>query len=196
MEVILLEKIERLGVTGSVVKVKGGYGRNYLIPRGKALRATKSNKEFFEKQRAVIEKESQEKKAAAQANAQKLKKLHTIIIRQSGEDGRLYGSVTSKDIVDAIFEAKGVKLSNENVPLNFKFKELGVYDLDVVLHSEVRETIVLNIARNKEEAMIAFKEFSNPKPETGKGDVESEVVKKKAISKPKSDDRQAAEESL
>ena len=183
MEVILLEKIDRLGVTGSIVKVKGGYGRNYLIPRGKALRATKSNKEFFEKQRAVIEKESQERKAAAQAAAQNLKKLHVIIIRQSGEDGRLYGSVTSKDIVDAVFETKAIKLSAENVPLNFKFKELGVYEMEVVLHAEVREIIVLNIARNKEEAVVAFNDFKKPKTEVSNDAANTEgdeiITKKK-----------------
>jgi large subunit ribosomal protein L9 len=149
MQVILLEAVNKLGKIGDVVKIADGYGRNYLIPRKKAIRATKDNIAYFEQQRATYEQENLAKKNAAEATAQKLQGASITLIRQSAEDGRLYGSVTSRDIANAIKISTGIPVTYDQVILNTRFKEIGTYDINISLHAEVKVKIALNIARSE-----------------------------------------------
>ena len=155
MQVILLENINRLGKIGEVVRVRDGYARNFLIPRKIAVRATKENLVFFENRRAEIEAQNLQKKQEAQAVLEVINGASVTLVRQAGEDGRLYGSVTSKDIATAITDKSGHAISYTVVILNNKFKEIGIYPITLQLHAEVVATINLNIARNEEEAKVA-----------------------------------------
>ena len=151
MQVILLERVEKLGQMGDVVKVKEGFARNFLLPRKKALRATKANKERFEVDKAQLEARNLHLKKEADAVAVKLNKKAFVIVRQAGETGILYGSVSTRDISDAI-TANGVNVARNQVALDKAIKMLGMHDVKVVLHPEVRVTVTLNIARTAEEA--------------------------------------------
>lgn len=151
MEVVLLERVEKLGKMGDVIKVKDGYARNYLLPKKKALRATKTNIERFERERASLETKSQDAKAAAEAVAAKLEGQSFIVIRQAGESGQLYGSVNTRNIADAINEA-GFSVARGDVVLDRPIKALGLHPLAVALHPEVRVTVMVNVARSAEEA--------------------------------------------
>lgn len=151
MQIILLEK-NNLGDIGSVVTVKNGYARNFLIPRNKAVRATKENVELFEKRRAEIEKENAAKKAAAEALFEQVNGLTVTVVRQAGEDGRLYGSVTSKDIAAAVKDKSGVELDHHLIVITDKFKEINNYQVAVQLHAEVKAEITLSIARTDDSA--------------------------------------------
>ena len=156
-QVILLERIEKLGAMGDIVDVKPGYARNYLLPHSKALRATKSNIAYFETQKSALEKTNNEKKKAAETHAKSLKGLSVALIRQAGEGGQLYGSVTSRDIADAInVEAKD-KIDRNMVDLNQNFKEVGLFPVMVTLHPEVKVEVTVNIARTEDEAKIQAK---------------------------------------
>jgi large subunit ribosomal protein L9 len=151
MQVILLERVEKLGQMGDVVKVKEGFARNFLLPRKKALRATKANMAHFETQKAQLEARNLHLKKEADAVASKLDKKTFVIVRQAGETGMLYGSVSTRDISDAI-TANGVNVARNQVALDKAIKMLGMHDVKVVLHPEVRVTVTLNIARTPEEA--------------------------------------------
>lgn len=151
-QVILLERIEKLGAMGDIVNVKPGYARNFLLPQNKALRATESNIAYFETQKSALEKANQEKKKAAEKHAASLKGLKVILVRQAGESGQLYGSVTARDIADAINENVEHKIERNTVDLNQNYKEIGLYDVVLTLHPEVKETIQINIARTEDEA--------------------------------------------
>lgn len=151
MQVILLERVERLGQIGDVVKVKDGFARNFLLPRKKALRATKANIEVFEKQRAQYEAHNLALKGDAEQLAKKLDKQVFAVIRQAGETGLLYGSVSTRDIADAV-TAGGFTLARGQVALDKPIKTLGMHDVKIVLHPEVRIAVTLNIARTPEEA--------------------------------------------
>ncbi len=151
MQVILLERVEKLGQMGDVVKVKEGFARNYLLPRKKALRATKANKERFEGEKAQLEARNLHLKKEADAVAAKLDKKAFVIVRQAGETGILYGSVSTRDISDAI-TANGVSVARSQVALDKAIKMLGMHAIKVVLHPEVRVAVTLNIARTVEEA--------------------------------------------
>ena len=151
MEVILLERIERLGQMGDVVTVKPGFARNFLLPQGKALRANKSNLTHFEGQRAQLEAENLDRKAEAEQVAKKLDGLVVPIIRAAGDSGQLYGSVTSRDIAEAT-TAEGVTISKRQVVLDRALKVLGLEEIRVVLHPEVTVNITVNIARSTDEA--------------------------------------------
>lgn len=151
-QVILLERIEKLGAMGDIVNVKPGYARNYLLPQNKALRATDANIAYFETQKATLEKANSEKKKAAEKHATSLKGLKVALIRQAGESGQLYGSVTARDIAEAINENVEQKIERNMVDLNQNFKEIGLFDVIVTLHPEVKETVVINIARTEDEA--------------------------------------------
>lgn len=153
MEVVLLERIEKLGQMGDVVRVKDGYARNFLLPQQKALRATKGNLERFETERAQLEARNLELKKEAEAVAAKLDGEGFIIIRSASEAGNLYGSVTSRDIADASTEG-GFTVDRRQIVLDRPVKELGLHDVRVVLHPEVAATIKVNVARSKEEAEI------------------------------------------
>ena len=151
MQVILLERVEKLGQMGDVVKVKQGFARNFLLPRKKALRATKANMARFEVDKAQLEARNLHLKKEADGVATKLDKKAFVIVRQAGETGILYGSVSTRDISDAI-TANGVNVARGQVALDKAIKTLGMHDVRVVLHPEVRVTVTLNIARTPEEA--------------------------------------------
>lgn len=154
MEVILLERIERLGQMGDVVNVKNGYARNYLLPQKKALRKTKDNMAFFEEKRKEYEAHNLKLKAEAEAMAEKINGLSVVIIRQAAETGQLYGSVTMRDIAEAIHD-HGFKIERNQIVLNQPFKNMGIFDVRVVLHPDVAQTIRVNIARTADEAKKA-----------------------------------------
>lgn len=151
MEVILLERIERLGQMGDVVSVKPGFARNFLLPQGKALRANKNNLTHFDGQRAQLEAENLERKAEAEQVAKKLEGLMVPIIRAAGDSGQLYGSVTSRDIAESA-TAEGVTINKRQVILDRALKVLGLEEIRVVLHPEVAVNITVNIARSTDEA--------------------------------------------
>ncbi len=149
MDVILLERISRLGGVGDVVKVKNGFARNFLLPQKKALRATDDNKKVFEGKRAVLEKQNAETRAAAEKLAAGMQNLSVSIIRQASEDGKLYGSVAARDIEVALAEA-GHKIERRYIDLNTAIKSLGVYEAVVHLHPEVAVKVKVQVARNAE----------------------------------------------
>lgn len=145
MQVILLEKIRRLGELGDTVKVKSGYGRNFLIPQGKAVSATEANKKFFEQRRAELEKKQAEVLAAAQARAEKLAALTVTIASKAGDEGKLFGSVGTRDIAEAVTKA-GVAIEKSEVRLpNGALRNVGEYDIAIALHSEVAATVKVAI---------------------------------------------------
>ncbi len=151
MEVILLERIEKLGQMGDVVTVKPGFARNYLIPQRKALRATKENLSVFESQRAQLEADNLARRQEAEAVAGKVEGLSVVIIRQAGDSGQLYGSVSSRDIAEAVTEA-GATIQRGQVVLDRPIKALGIHAVRVRLHPEVSIGISCNIARSEAEA--------------------------------------------
>lgn len=157
MEVILLERVEKLGSMGETVRVKPGYARNFLLPEKKALRATNENKAFFEAQRAELEKRNAEKRAEAEKLAKKLVDLKVTLIRNAAEGGQLYGSVTTRDVAQAVSEQAKVAVDRSMVMLNQGFKMIGLFPVDLLLHPEVKIGIVVNIARSEEEAKIQAK---------------------------------------
>ncbi len=153
MEVILLERIAKLGQMGEVVKVKAGYARNYLLPRKKALRATDENKKLFETRRAQLEAQNIARKSDADRVAEKMKGLAVVLVRQAGEAGQLYGSVNARDIAAAV-KAAGFTIDRQQVELNVPIKSLGLVQVPVHLHPEVTVTITVNVARSDDEAKI------------------------------------------
>lgn len=156
IKVILLQKIRKLGIIGNVVKVKPGFARNYLLPKKMALRASKENLAYFEAQRAQIEARNAETRAEAQKIADKISCFSIILVRQASEKGHLYGSVTPRDIANAI-KVDGVKVTAGQINLNTPIKTLGVYDLSVNLHPEVIVPLKLSIAKSEEEAQEQLK---------------------------------------
>ncbi len=153
MDIILLEKVENLGDMGDQVTVKNGYARNFLLPRKKALRATKSNIAYFDKKRDELEALNEKKKEQAQQIAEKVKGTTARIIRQAADSGRLYGSVSSRDIADAI-STDEVTIDRSQVMMDQAYKTLGLYPIEIKLHSEVSVDVTVNIARSEEEAEI------------------------------------------
>lgn len=151
MEVILLQRIAKLGQMGDQVRVKDGYARNFLLPTGKALRATEANKKRFESQRKELEARNLEQKSEAQAVAEKLTGKSFVLIRQAGETGQLYGSVSSRDIADAV-TAGGFNTNRNQIVLKTPIKTLGLHEVPVHLHAEVEAPITINVARSPEEA--------------------------------------------
>jgi large subunit ribosomal protein L9 len=151
MEVILLERIEKLGQMGDVVNVKPGFARNFLLPQKKALRASKANLAFFEKQRVQLEALNLKRRDEAQAVADKMAGLSVLMVRQAGESGMLYGSVSGKDVADAV-KAAGYTIERRMVNLDLPIKTLGSYGVRVSLHPEVAVVVTINVARSAEEA--------------------------------------------
>jgi large subunit ribosomal protein L9 len=151
MEVILLERVEKLGQMGEVVKVKDGYARNFLLPRKKAMRATTANKAVFEKQRAQLEAQNLAKKGEAEKVAAKMVGLSVALLRQAGDSGQLFGSVSARDIADAV-TAAGFTLGRNQVSLVTPIKTVGVTSVSVVLHPEVTVDVKVNVARSEAEA--------------------------------------------
>ncbi|MFN3526156.1 MAG: 50S ribosomal protein L9 [Paracoccus sp. (in: a-proteobacteria)] len=153
MQVILLERVAKLGLMGEVVNVKHGYARNYLLPQGKALRASEANIKAFEGQKQQLETRNAESKAEAQKIAEKLDGQTFVVIRSASDSGALYGSVTTRDAADAATE-NGFTVDRKSVVLRQPIKDLGLHDVTVVLHPEVEATITMNVARSNEEAEL------------------------------------------
>jgi large subunit ribosomal protein L9 len=151
MDIILLERIEKLGQMGDVVKVKAGFARNYLLPQRKALRATKENLAHFETQRQQLEAENLKHRDEAQKVADRLNGLKVVVIRSAGDTGQLYGSVNARDIATAVTEA-GFTIRRSQVVIERPIKALGLFDLRVRLHPEVSANITVNVARSEDEA--------------------------------------------
>jgi large subunit ribosomal protein L9 len=151
MEVILLERVEKLGGIGDVVTVKNGFARNYLLPNKKALRANESNRKVFEANRARIEEENASRRSDAEKAAKGVDGKTVQLIRQASNTGQLYGSVSARDIVDAL-EAEGAKVTKSQVVLDRPIKAIGMHDVKVALHPEVAVTVKVNVARSPEEA--------------------------------------------
>src|SRR6478752_2236924 len=151
MEVILLERVEKLGAIGDVVKVKDGFARNFLLPNKKALRANESNRKLFETNRARIEEENADKRAEAEKAAKGVDGKTVQLIRQASNVGHLYGSVSARDIVEAL-EGVGAKVTKSQVVLDRPIKAIGVHKIKIALHPEVSVTVKVNVARSPEEA--------------------------------------------
>ncbi len=151
MHVILLERIERLGKIGDEVRVKNGFARNFLIPQGKALIANDRNRKRFEHERVAIEARNAAAREAAQTDAEKLEGASFILIRQAGETGQLYGSVSARDVADAAAEA-GYDVPRASVRLDKPIKSIGLFEVSIRLHAEVSVKVQVNVARSPEEA--------------------------------------------
>ena len=153
MDVILLERVEKLGNLGEIVSVKPGYARNFLLPQGKALRSSKENLARFEAERAGIEKLNEEKKDEARGRADGMEGHKFVVIRQASDSGNLYGSVSTRDVADAL-SGDGFAVSRSQIELDKPIKELGLHEIRVVLHPEVNVTVTANVARSDEEAEL------------------------------------------
>ncbi|WEX07634.1 50S ribosomal protein L9 [Chelativorans sp. AA-79] len=151
MEIILLERIPRLGQMGDVVRVKDGFARNFLLPQGKALRANEANRKKFESQRVELEARNLERRTEAEGVAEKLDGKSFVVIRSAAETGQLYGSVSPRDIAEVLAE-EGFKINRNQVDLNHPIKAIGITNVAIALHPEVTVTVTLNIARSTEEA--------------------------------------------
>jgi large subunit ribosomal protein L9 len=156
IELILLERVEKLGQMGQVVKVKPGYARNYLLPQKKALRATKENLAYFETQRAQLEASNLQRKSEATEIGAKLEGLSVVLVRQAGESGQLYGSVSARDIAEAVTDA-GFTIERRQVVLDRPIKALGLHHVRIMLHPEVSVTVTANVAQSAEEAEMQAK---------------------------------------
>ena len=176
MDVILLERIERLGQMGDIVKVKPGYARNFLLPQKKALRATGENRTHFESQKAQLEATNLQHRKEAESVGTKLEGFELVLIRQAGENGQLYGSVTSRDIAQSLSES-GFTVTRQQIVLNQTIKMLGLIPCRVSLHPEVIVTITLNVARNKDEAKSQKVEAETKKAEAAAEKIEAKNKK-------------------
>lgn len=151
MEIILLERVDKLGKLGDVVNVKPGYARNYLLPTGKALRANKANLEKFEAERAERESRNQEARSAAEGTMKSMDGLSVVLVRAASEMGQLFGSVSARDIATAVEEA-GHNIDKRQVVMDKAIKTLGLFPVKINLHAEVQLEVIVNIARSAEEA--------------------------------------------
>jgi large subunit ribosomal protein L9 len=156
MDVILLERIEKLGAIGDVVKVKNGYARNFLLPNGKALRANESNRKVFESNRARIESDNAQRRTVAEKDSKGIEGVTIQLIRQASNTGQLYGSVSARDLAEAM-DAAGHKVAKNQIVLDRPIKAIGMQDVRVALHPEVSVTIHVNVARSPEEAELQAK---------------------------------------
>jgi len=156
IELILLERVEKLGQMGQLVKVKPGFARNYLLPQKKAMRATKENLAYFETQRAQLEANNLQRRSEATEVGGKLEGLTVVIIRQAGESGQLYGSVSARDIADGV-TAAGFTIEKRQVVLDRPIKNLGLHSVKIVLHPEVAVTVTANVAQSAAEAEMQAK---------------------------------------
>jgi len=153
MEIILLERVEKLGAIGDVVKVKDGFARNYLLPNKKALRANDANRKLFETNRAKIEEDNASRRGEAEKASKGVDGKTVQLIRQASNTGQLYGSVSARDIVDAL-DAEGAKVTKSQVILDRPIKAIGLHEVKIALHPEVSVTVKVNVARSPEEAEL------------------------------------------
>ncbi|GBQ50027.1 50S ribosomal protein L9 [Komagataeibacter sucrofermentans] len=151
VELILLQRVEKLGQMGEIVTVKPGYARNFLLPQGKAIRANAHNRERFERERVQLEAQNLKNREEAERLSERMHGLSVILIRQAGDSGSLYGSVTTRDIAEAATKA-GLTITRNQVILPEPIKQLGLYDVSVALHPEVSMQVTVNVARSEEEA--------------------------------------------
>lgn len=151
MQVILLERVEKLGQMGDEVRVKDGFARNFLLPKKKALRATKANRDYFQTRKTELEAHNLERRKDAEAVAGKLDGKAFVLIRQAGDRGQLYGSVSPRDVADAMGKA-GFKADRNQVQISQAIKAIGLFTIPVVLHPEVRVNVTINVARSEDEA--------------------------------------------
>lgn len=179
MQVILLERIGRLGQMGDLVTVKDGYARNFLLPQGKVLRATKANRERFEQDRSQLEARNLEQKSEAETVAAKLDGQSFIIIRQAGESGQLYGSVSTRDIAGAVSEG-GFSIERRQVMLDRPIKMLGLHDVRIALHAEVEPRVTVNAARSADEAARQARGEQVTGRAMEEAEVEAEAAKREA----------------
>lgn len=180
MEVILLERVGRLGQMGDVVKVKDGYARNFLLPKGKALRASKDNRTRFESMRAELETKNTAQKGDANTIAKKIEGKVVVAIRQASETGQLFGSVSPRDIADMV-STEGTKITRAQVVLNAPIKSIGQYKVPIALHPEVEVTVLVNVARSQDEAdRLARGEDVTVRREQGDDEAAAEAAKKTA----------------
>jgi len=182
MEIILLERIARLGQMGDVVRVRDGYARNFLLPQGKALRSTEENRKRFEAQRVQLEARNLDRKKEADGVAEKLNGQSFIVIRQAGETGQLYGSVTTRDLIE-VLDNGGFSVGRNQVELNQPIKTIGLHTVVIALHPEVEAEITVNVARSEDEAgrqargedLTIFAEEAEEEAEEAEAAAESDV---------------------
>lgn len=184
-EIILLERVDKLGAMGDVVRVRPGYARNFLLPQGKALRATAANKAYFEAQRTRLEAENTARREGATARAGVLEGILITLIRQAGERGQLYGSVAARDIVEGMADQLDQIITKGQVNLPTNIRSIGLFPVEIILHPEVRVSITVNIARTPTEAELQAK--------TGR--VAVVVEEEKSASTPEEQDKGAAANS-
>jgi large subunit ribosomal protein L9 len=151
MQVILLERVEKLGQMGDEVKVKDGFARNFLLPKKKALRATKANRDYFQTRKADLEAHNLQRRGEAEKIAKKLDGQKFVLIRQAGDRGQLYGSVSPRDVADAM-EKAGFKVDRHQVQISVAIKSIGLFTIPVILHPEVKVNVTVNVARSEDEA--------------------------------------------
>jgi large subunit ribosomal protein L9 len=194
MDVILLERISKLGQMGETVKVKAGFARNFLLPQGKALRANEANKKKFEGQRAQLEARNLERKNEAQKIADQLDGKTFVVVRSAGETGQLYGSVSTRDISE-IVTAEGFSVGRNQVELNQPIKTIGLTNVAIALHPEVEVTITLNIARSADEAERQARGETLDSAEAIYGDDINENARPDAFFDPEADYEDEGEEA-
>jgi large subunit ribosomal protein L9 len=194
MQVILLERVEKLGQMGDVVKVKDGFARNFLLPKKKALRATKANAAFFETQRAQLETRNLERKAEAEKIAKKLEGQTFVLLRQAGDRGQLYGSVSPRDISEIVTNG-GFTVDRTQIPLDKAIKTIGLFPISIVLHPEIRVTVTVNVARTEDEAerQARGEDVLSEKTEADEAEVAAEELFEEGAG-PKAEGEEAASE--
>ncbi|MBM3570679.1 MAG: 50S ribosomal protein L9, partial [Alphaproteobacteria bacterium] len=198
MDVILLERVERLGQIGDVVKVKNGFARNFLLPRKKALRATKENRALFEARRVQLEADNLKLRGEAEAMAKRMEGLTVSLLRQASDKGQLYGSVSARDIAEAVTKA-GYTVGRDQVALDKAIKDLGIHAVRVALHAEVKIAVKVNVARSEAEAELQLTDpaklaasaeafFEKPRlPEVEQGQAEARAEAEGAAAAPAED---------
>ncbi|WFE88041.1 50S ribosomal protein L9 [Roseibium porphyridii] len=195
MQVILLERIARLGQMGDKVRVRDGYARNYLLPQGKALRANKANLERFERERAQLEARNLERKSEAEAVASKLDGESLVMIRSAGETGQLYGSVSTRDIAEGLTES-GFSVARSQVELRTPIKTIGLHSVLIQLHPEVEVSISVNVARSEDEAVrqAAGEDLTTPEQDVFEFEEDEEAEEESAEEGAEATEEAAAEE--
>ena len=183
MEVILLERIAKLGQMGDVVRVKDGFARNYLLPQGKALRANAESRKRFERDKATLEARNLEARKEAEAVAVKLKGQSFVVIRQAGETGQLYGSVSTRDIAETA-SSGGFLIERRQVRLDRAIKEIGLHEIQIALHPEVEVPITMNIARSQDEAERQARGEDLTRPDVQLTEEELEAVVAEEVAAP------------
>jgi large subunit ribosomal protein L9 len=194
MEVILLERIARLGQMGDVVRVRDGYARNFLLPQGKALRANDANRKKFEAEKVHLEARNLERMSEAQQVGVRLGGQSFVVVRQAGETGQLYGSVTSRDLAE-LMEAAGFSVARSQIDLNVPLKTIGIHQVRIVLHSEVDTHVSVNVARSEDEAARQARGEDVTMGEAGEAAEESAAAEAPAADEAEAADQPEEDES-